>query len=69
MNPTYRILITKTLDVPKNMFTALYDSEEAAVNAAKDKLAELDGDVAVVMQLIAGTTKVIHTFEKVRKAG
>jgi hypothetical protein len=69
MNPTYRILITKTLDVPKNMFTALYDSEEAAVNAAKDKLAELDGDVAVVMQLIAGTTKIIHTFEKVRKAG
>lgn len=69
MKPQYRILITKTLDVPKNMFTALYESEEEAIRVAKDKLAELNGDVAVVMQLIAGTTKVIHTFEKVRKAG
>lgn len=69
MKTKYRILITKTLDVPKNMFTALYESEEEAVQAAKDKLAELGGDVAVVMQLLAGSTKVIHTFERARKAG
>lgn len=68
MSPQYRILITKTLDVPKNIFTALYGTQEEAIQAAKEKLAQLDGDVAVVMQLLAGTTKVIHTFEKVKKA-
>lgn len=69
MKPKYRILITKTLDVPKNVFTALYESEEEAVKAAKDKLAELDGDVAIVTELLAGNTRVIHTFEKIRRAG
>ncbi len=68
MKPRYRILITKTLDVPKNMLTALFETEEEAVNAAKEKLAQLDGDVAIVTEVFAGTTKVIHTFEKVRKA-
>ena len=68
MKPQYRILITKTLEVPKNILTAMYDSEEEAVKAAKEKLAELDGDVAVVMQILAGSTTVIQTFEKVRKA-
>lgn len=68
MTPKYRILITKTLEIPKNMLTALYDSEEEAVKAAKDKLAELDGDVAIVTELLAGEAKVIHTFEKARKA-
>ena len=69
MNPKYRILITKTLEVPKNMLTALFDSEEEAVKAAKDKLVELDGDVAIVMELLAGTSRVIQTFERARKAG
>ena len=65
----YRILVTKTLDVPKNLFTAVHDSEAEAVKEAKDKLAQLDGDVAIVAKLVAGNQKVIHTFEKVRKAG
>ncbi len=65
----YRILITKTLDVPKNMFNALYDTEAEAVKAAQEKLAELNGDVAVVMELRAGMTKVIQRFEAVRKTG
>ena len=69
MNPTYRILITKTLDVPKNVLTAMFDSKDEAVRAAKEKLTELDGDVAVVMQVLGGNAKVIETFEKVRKAG
>lgn len=64
----YRILVTKTLDVPKNLFNALYDSEEEALKAAQTKLAELDGDVAVVMELRAGNAKVIQRFEAVRKA-
>lgn len=65
----YRILVTKTLDVPKNLFTAVCDSESEAVKEAKDRLAQLDGDVAIVAKLIGGNQKVVHTFEKVRKAG
>ena len=65
----YRILVTKTLDVPKNLFTDVYDSENEAVKEAKEKLAQLDGDVAIVAKLVAGNQKVIHTFEKVRKVG
>ncbi|HAV23665.1 MAG: hypothetical protein A3H45_15695 [Ignavibacteria bacterium RIFCSPLOWO2_02_FULL_55_14] len=64
----YRILITKTLDVPKNIFQEMYGSEEAAVAAAKQKLIDLNGDVAIVMQMVAGTAKVIHRFEQVRAA-
>jgi hypothetical protein len=63
----YRILITKTLDVPKNIFNAMYNSEEEATNAAQAKLAELNGDVAVVMELRAGVARVIQRFEAVRK--
>ena len=63
----YRILVTKTLDVPKNLFTAVYDSEQEAIKEAKDQLARLDGDVAIVAKLLGGNQKVIHTFEKVRK--
>ena len=69
MKPKFRILVTKTLEVPKNLLTAMYDTEEAAVKAASEQLAVLDADVAIVMELLAGTSKVIHTFEKVRKAG
>ncbi|HEY5614843.1 MAG TPA: hypothetical protein VIL52_02395 [Bacteroidota bacterium] len=69
MTPQYRILITKTLEVPKNVLTAVFDSQDEAVKAAEEKLAELDGDVAIVMELLAGNSRVIQTFEKVRKAG
>jgi hypothetical protein len=64
---SYRILITKTLDVPKNVHQSLYDSEQQAVKAAQEKLVELDGDVAIVMELIAGNARVTHRFEQVRK--
>ena len=63
----YRILVTKTLDIPKNLFSALFDSEAEALQAAQSKLAELDGDVAVVMAIQAGTTRVVQRFEAVRK--
>ncbi len=65
----YRILVTKTLDVPKNLFTDVYNSEQEAIKEAKERLVKLDGDVAIVAKLLAGNQKVIHTFEKVRKAG
>lgn len=65
----YRILVTKTLDVPKNMFNAVYDTELEALNAAQKKLAELNGDVAVVMEIREGMTRVIQRYEAVRKTG
>jgi len=64
---TYRILITKTLDVPKNLFHGTAQSEEEAKKMAQEKLVECDGDVAVISVLSHGLTKVIHTFERVRK--
>jgi hypothetical protein len=63
----YRILITKTLDVPKNLLNALYDSEADALKAAQEELARLDGDVAVVMELRSGMARVIQRYEAVRK--
>ncbi|MEX2116707.1 MAG: hypothetical protein WEB37_07465 [Bacteroidota bacterium] len=64
----YRILITKTLDVPKNVFHGLAETEEQAKELAKAKLAEFDGDVAVVSIQQHGLTKVLHTFETIRKS-
>jgi hypothetical protein len=64
---TYRILLTKTLDVPKNVLHGMYETEELAMEAAKAKLMELDADVAVVMRVTAGMTRVIQRFEKVSK--
>lgn len=63
----YRILITKTLDVPKNLYQTTAENEDAAKTLAREKLVELDGDVAVVSVLQQGVTKVLHTFERVRK--
>jgi hypothetical protein len=65
----YRILITKTLDVPKNLLNAVYDTEDAALKAAQEKLLQLDGDVAVVMELREGMARVIQRYEAVRKTG
>ena len=63
----YRVLVTKTLDVPKNIFHGLVDTEDAAKELAKAKLTELGGDVAVISIQQHGLTKVLHTFEAVRK--
>ncbi|HTP81126.1 MAG TPA: hypothetical protein VMM57_12080 [Bacteroidota bacterium] len=65
----YRILITRTLDVPQNILHEMYATEEAAVKAAQQKLIDLDADVAVVMEQKAGYTKVLQRFERIRKAG
>lgn len=62
----YRVLITKTLDVPKNLFHAVLESEDEAIRIGKEKLVELDGDVAIVTRVAHGETKVIHTFEKAK---
>jgi len=64
---TYRILITKTLDVPKNLFHGTAETEEEAKKLAQEKLVECEGDVAIVSVLSHGVTKVLHTFERIRK--
>ena len=64
---TYRVLITKTLDVPKNIFHGTAESEDQAKTLAQAKLVELDGDVAIISLLSHGLTKVLHTFERARK--
>lgn len=66
---TYRVLVTQTLDVPRNLFHAIASTEEEAKRIAQQKLIELNGDVAVVSEVKYGTTSVLHTFERVRKAG
>ena len=63
----YRILITKTLDVPKNIFHGLAETEDQAKEIAKAELTRLDGDVAIVSIQEHGLTKVLHTFEAIRK--
>lgn len=63
----YRVLITKTLDVPKNIFHGTSENEEEAKTMAQEKLLEYDGDVAIVSVLNHGMTKVLHTFERARK--
>lgn len=65
---TYRVLVTKTLDVPKNLYHAITKSEDEAKKIAQEKLIELDGDVAIVSRLSHGMTTVLHTFERARKA-
>ena len=64
----FRVLITRTTDIPQNLLHAMYPTEETAVKAARQKLVELDADVAVVMEQRAGYTRVLHRFEQVRKA-
>ena len=66
---TYRILVTKTLDIPKNLHHGVAETEEEAKKMAREKLVELDGDVAIVSQLSHGVTKVLHTFERARTGG
>ena len=63
---TYRVLITKTLDVPKNLYHEVAKTEEDAKRLAQAKLLELEGDVAIVSTVSHGETRVLHRFETVR---
>jgi len=62
--PTYRALVVRFLDVPKKLYLATFESEERAVDEAKKKLVELNGDAAVVSIIQGGETKVIHRFDR-----
>ena len=66
---TYRVSIYKYLDVPKAVaHKTVRGSEEEAVSRAKEMLLKSDADVVVIAVLDAGETRVIQSFEKVKKA-
>ncbi|HAL55221.1 MAG TPA: hypothetical protein DCP63_01765 [Bacteroidetes bacterium] len=64
---TYRVLITKTMEVPKNLYHEVVESEDEGKRIAQTKLIELEGDVAIVTRVSHGESKVLHRFEAVRR--
>ena len=64
---TYNVIVTKFLEIPKNLFVQNYESEEAAISSAKENLLSLNGDYAVVVKVENGISKVIHRFEPIKK--
>ncbi len=66
MNPMklYRALVVQFLEVPKNLYLETFDEEQQAVEQAKKKLLELNGDAAIVSLVENGETRVIHRFDK-----
>jgi hypothetical protein len=59
----YRVLVVKYKDVPKNLYTRVFPTEDAAIAEAKSKLQELKGDAAIVTKVEGTTTELIHRFE------
>ena len=65
----YRVSLFQYLEVPKALAHETVDGrEEEAVTRAKEVLLQSDADVVVVAALDAGETRVIHRFEKAKKA-
>ena len=65
----YRVSVFKYLEVPKTLsHETVEGGEQEAIAHAKASLTASDGDVAVVALVDGGETKVIHRFEKVKKA-
>jgi len=66
---TYRVSVYKYLEVPKAVaHDTVEGTEEEAIARAKESLLNSDGDVVVVAVVTGGETRVIHRFEKVKKA-
>jgi hypothetical protein len=66
---TYRVSVYKYLEVPKTVaHETVEGKEDEAVVRAKDLLLKSDGDVVVVAAVAGGETKIVHRFEKVKKA-
>jgi hypothetical protein len=65
----YRVSVFKYLEVPKIVtHEAVEGTEEEAVARAKTVLLSSDGDVVVVALVSGGETRVIHRFERGKKA-
>ena len=66
---TYRVSVFKYLEVPKAIsHETVEGGEQDAIARAKAALTASDGDLVVVALVEGGETKVIHRFEKVKKA-
>lgn len=66
---TYRVSVYKYLEVPKTVaHETVKGTEDEAVTRAKEVLLKSDGDVVVVAIVTNGETRVVHRFEKVKKA-
>ncbi len=66
---TYRVSVYKYLEVPKTIAHETVDgTEEQAIARAKEILLKSEGDVVVVAIVEGGETRVVHRFEKVKKA-
>ena len=59
----YRVLVVKYKDVPKNLYTEVFESNDEAVKDAQEKLQQLEGDAAIVTKLEGTTQEVIQRFE------
>ncbi len=59
----YRVLVVKYKDVPKNLYTRVFHTEDEAVEDAQEKLQRLRGDAAVVTKVDGTTTEVVSRFE------
>jgi len=66
---TYRVSVYKYLEVPKTVaHETVEGTEDEAITRAKGLLLKSDGDVVVVAIVTNGETRVVHRFEKVKKA-
>ena len=66
---TYRVSVYKYLEVPKTVVhESVEGTEDEAITRAKGLLLKSDGDVVVVAIVANGETRVVHRFEKVKKA-
>jgi|GEM_PF-1611015 len=66
---TYRVSVYKYLEVPKTVaHETVEGKEDEAVSRAKELLLKSEGDVVVVAIVASGETRVVHRFEKVKKA-
>jgi hypothetical protein len=66
---TYRVSVYKYLEVPKTVaHETVEGTEDEAITRAKGLLLKSDGDVVVVAIVANGETRVVHRFEKVKKA-
>jgi hypothetical protein len=59
----FRVLIVKYKDVPKNLYTQVFEDEEAAIADAQKELQRLEGDAAIVTKLEGTSQQVVHRFE------
>jgi hypothetical protein len=65
----YRVSAYKYLEVPKTVaHETVEGTEDEAIARAKVLLLKSDGDVVVVAVVTSGETRVVHRFEKVKKA-